>query len=237
MASPNSSPDTLERDSSPGEHGHLKDEQSPLEDEQKTATEWSGPHDSGNPVNWSTSKKVYHTIVPCAVGFLCPFGSSVYTPGYKQVMLEFGVSREISLLPFVFYFLGLSFGPIIAAPTSEQFGRKIVYLASVPTFSIFTLGAGFSECIGSLTLCRFFAGLFASPGLALGTGSISDIFSAEKRGPPMSLYVFMIQLGPALGPVVGGFVTFDKGWRWTQWVICFGTVFTFAVSLYCCRSA
>lgn len=42
-----------------------------------------------------------------------PFGSSVYTPGHQQVMQEFGVSQEISLLPFSFYLLGLSFGESI----------------------------------------------------------------------------------------------------------------------------
>ena len=70
----------------------------------------------GNPHNWSGKKKFYHIAVPTAIAFLCPFGSSVYTPGVDQVSREFGVSREVALLPFVFYLLGLSFGPIVAGP-------------------------------------------------------------------------------------------------------------------------
>lgn len=205
------------------------------ENEKRTAKDWWSPHDDANPQTWSSSKKIFHSIVPPAVGFLCPFGSSVYTPGQQQVQAEFGVPREVAILPFVFYLLGLSFGPIIASPTSEQYGRKIVYMSSLPIFAAFTLGAGFSRGIASLIVCRFFAGLFSSPGLSIGTGTISDIWPPEKRGPPMSIFVCMVQMGPALGPVIGGFVVQNRDWRWTQWVICFGIVIVFAVSFKGCQ--
>lgn len=38
--------------------------------EPKTAHDWWGPDDPGNPQNWSSGKKIYHSIVPPAVGFL-----------------------------------------------------------------------------------------------------------------------------------------------------------------------
>jgi MFS family permease len=117
-------------------------------------------------------------------------------------MLDFGVSREIALFPFVFYLLGLSFGPIIAAPVSETFGRKVVYMSASPFFAAFTLGAGFSRNIVALVICRFFAGLFSSPGLSIGTGTISDVWPPEKRGPPMAAFITSVQMGPALGPLV-----------------------------------
>lgn len=44
--------------------------------------------------------------------FGSPFGSSIYTPAISEVSRDFHVSREIALLPFVFYLLGLSFGPV-----------------------------------------------------------------------------------------------------------------------------
>lgn len=170
--------------------------------EKRTAEDWWGAQDDGNPQKWRTGKKIYHTIVPAAVGFLCPFGSSVYTPGHQGVMAEFGVSRVVSQLPFAFYLLGLSFGPIVASPTSETVGRKTVYQSALPVFAIFTLGAGFSQNITSLIICRFFAGLFSSTGLSIGTGTVSDVWPAELRGAPMSFFICMVQMGPALGPVI-----------------------------------
>lgn len=110
-------------------------------------------------------------------------------------MAEFGVSRIISLLPFSFYLLGLSFGPIMAGPSSETFGRKAVYLTALPGLGAFTLGAGFSQNITSLTVCRFFAGLFASPGLSIGTAMVSDFLAPEQRGGPVAVFITFVQMG------------------------------------------
>jgi multidrug resistance protein len=194
------------------------------QDQTNALTDWTGPDDLDNPQRWSLQKKVYHTIIPTSIAFLCPFGSSVYTPARNEIMAQFGVSKEVSLLPFCLYLLGLSFGPVIAAPTSETFGRKAVYIAGLPLFGLFTLGAGFSNNITSLTVCRFFAGLFSSPGLSIGTGTISDVWITEKKGLPMAAFITSVQMGPALGPLVGGFVVERENWRWTQWTILFALV-------------
>lgn len=146
-------------------------------------------------------------------------------------MQYFMVSREVALLPFSLYLLGLAMGPIIAAPVSETFGRKPVYLSALPLFAFFTIGAGFSSGIVSLTVCRFFAGLFSSPGLSIGTGTISDVWPPEKRGAPMSTFVSMVQMGPAFGPLIGGFVTETRSWRWTQWVMLFGMAIVIGITI------
>lgn len=131
------------------------------------------------------------TQCPCC----SPFGSSVYTPGHEEVAKMFGVSLEVALLPFTFYLLGLSFGPIIAGPSSETVGRRAVYVSALPAMGAFTLGAGFSQNITALTLCRFFAGLFASPGLSIGTAMVSDFLAPEERGGPVAVFITMVQMG------------------------------------------
>ena len=67
--------------------------------------------------------------------------------------------------------------------------------------TVFTLGAGFSQDITSLTVCRFFAGLFASPGLSIGTAMVSDFLAPEKRGGPVAVFIAFVQMGPVFGPV------------------------------------
>lgn len=216
------------------------------EKEVVSAKDWAGPDDKDNPQNWPLSKKLYHTLIPTSIAFLCPFGSSVYTPGRQQVQEQFGVSQEVSLLPFCLYLLGLSFGPVIAAPTSETFGRRWVYVIGLPLFAIFTLGAGFANSITTLIVCRFFAGLFSSPGLSIGTGTISDVWKPEKKGFPMAAFITSVQMGPALGifmqtiisgtdfligPLIGGYVVEGESWRWTQWVILFALAWIFAITL------
>lgn len=186
-----------------------------------TAQDWTGPDDPENPFNWPLWQRVYHTTVPAVFGFAVTFGSSVYTPGYPEVMAKFHVSSTAALLPLSLYVLGLAFGPVLAAPISETRGRKVVYLVSIPLAALFTLGAGFSQTIAALSICRFFAGFFGSPVLAVGGGTNVDLWPPIHRAVATSSFLLAPFLGPAIGPPVGGFAAQYKGWRWTQWPILF----------------
>jgi len=139
-------------------------------------------------------------------------------------MHDFSVSEEVALLPFSFYVLGLAFGPMISSPISETFGRRFVYLTSVPVFALFIMGSGFAQSIATLIVCRFFAGLFGSPALSIGSATISEVWIPANRAIPMSLYVATPFLGPALGPLIGGFAVMALGWRWTAWITIFITI-------------
>jgi MFS family permease len=114
-------------------------------------------------------------------------------------MTAFSVSRTLALIPLTVYVLGLAFGPILSAPISEMYGRQIVYLTSPPIFMLFTLGAGFSQSLASLIVCRFFAGFFGSPALAVGAGTGADIFPPRVRAVTTSMFILAPFLGPALG--------------------------------------
>ncbi|KIW08854.1 uncharacterized protein PV09_00779 [Verruconis gallopava] len=190
-----------------------------------------GPDDAENPQNWPMWKRVYHTIPPALFGFAITFGSSVYTPAYKEIAERFDVSPTASLLGVTLYVIGLGLGPMIASPLSETFGRHIVYRISLPISALFTLGAGFSSSFGSLLVCRFFAGATGSPVLAVGAGTLADMFPPRIRARATSSFLMSPFLGPSIGPFLGGFVAQYKTWRWTNWVTLFILVVCYASSL------
>lgn len=186
--------------------------------------DWDGPDDPENPWNWPLWKRCYHTFIPSGIALVCTLASSIYVPGREDVMRELGASQVVAILPYSIYVLALAVGPMLAGPASEVLGRKAVYLVSIPIFALFILGSGFSQNIASLIICRFFAGVFGSPGLSIGSATVADVWRPHERAIPMSLYVTTPFLGPALGPLVGGYATVAYGWRWTQWVLLFFTV-------------
>src|SRR5438132_1309340 len=108
-------------------------------------------------------------------------GSSIYSPAAHEIVEQFHVSATASLLPVSLYVLGLGFGPVLAAPISETYGRMVVYRVSLPLSMLFTLGAGFSQSFASLLVCRFFAGLLGSPVLSVGAGTNADLFPPKTR--------------------------------------------------------
>lgn len=125
--------------------------------------------------------------------------SSMYTPAIKTVKAEYDVSTDIAILPFSFYTLGLAFGPMIGSPLSETLGRRRVYQITLPVFALFILGSGFAKSIGTLIICRFFAGFWGSPALSIGSATISDVWPPAQRAIPMAAYVAAPFMGPALG--------------------------------------
>ncbi|KAH8426521.1 MFS transporter [Aspergillus melleus] len=175
--------------------------------------------DQKHPRDWSTARKTITTIIICAIGFTTTVGASIYSPGHEQVQTEFNVSTTVSLLPLSAYSLGLAFGPMISSPLSEAFGRRLVYLITLPLFDIFMVGVGLSKNIVSLIICRFFAGLFAAPGVSVAAATIADYTAPSERAIPLCTYYSIPFTGSAVGPLIGGYVVDAKGWRWTAWVV------------------
>lgn len=108
--------------------------------------------------------------------------TSTYTPAIPYVQIQFGVSRELAIIPLSLYTLGMGIGPLFAAPLSELFGRRIIYLLSMPLFLVFTSGAGAAKSIQTLIVCRCLAGTLGTAPLAIGAGTISDIWDLERDG-------------------------------------------------------
>src|SRR5438045_9702986 len=65
-------------------------------------------------------------------------------------------------------------------------------------------------------LCRFFGGVFASSPLGIVGVAMADMWTAAYRSAATAGFAFATFVGPAMGPIVGGFVTQSYlGWRWT----------------------
>jgi DHA1 family multidrug resistance protein-like MFS transporter len=145
------------------------------------ATDWTGLDDPDNPRNFHRKTRIYSTVSVTVLAFVTTFAASVYSPGIEGVSVEFDVSHSVAVLPLSLYNLGLAAGPILGSPLSETWGRKIVLLITTPGFMVFTMGAALSSDIVSLTVCRFFAGVFAAPAVGNASASICDYTSGSKE--------------------------------------------------------
>ncbi|KAK7204269.1 major facilitator superfamily domain-containing protein [Myxozyma melibiosi] len=188
-------------------------------DKKYAQLEWDSPDDPDNPQNWSAARRWYYTFVVAWMCLVVTFGSSIYVAGATRMVLELGVSRVVAFLGLSLYLVGLAFGPAIAAPISETQGRSVVYYISIPLSMLFTTGVGKAQNIGTVLVCRFFAGLFASPVLAVAGGTIQDMWPMHMVGLAMAGFCLAPFAGPVLGPIIGGFLEEKKSWRWTMWVL------------------
>jgi MFS family permease len=70
-------------------------------------------------------------------------------------------------------------------------------------------------------VCRFLAAAAGSPSLAIGGGSVADLWDMSEGGAMAAILVVQtFFLGPSLGPLIGGYALETRGsWRWLMWVM------------------
>ncbi len=97
---------------------------------------------------------------------------------------------------------------------SDILGRKRYYMISVALFSIASFLCGLAPNLAFLVVARIAQGL-AGGGLQPTTQTILvDTFPPQRRGQALALFGVTAILGPAIGPVLGGFITDHFSWRW-----------------------
>lgn len=71
--------------------------------------DWFDENDPENPMNWSTSKKVFVTFEICFLTWSVYIGSAIYSAGTETVVKDFGVSQVKATLGLTYVFLRFRF--------------------------------------------------------------------------------------------------------------------------------
>ena len=97
---------------------------------------------------------------------------------------------------------------------SNVLGRKRFYMGCVALFTLASVACAFSTSLGMMLLFRVLQGI-GGGGLAPTEQSIfADSFTPKQRALAFSLYGFTVVTAPAVGPVLGGWLTDSYSWHW-----------------------
>ncbi|ORY95219.1 major facilitator superfamily domain-containing protein [Syncephalastrum racemosum] len=112
------------------------------------------------------------------------------------------------------FVLAIGIAPLFWAPLSERIGRRWVYITSMAFYVVFTIICGIASNLGLFFAFRVLQGIASSAGMAVGGGSVADLFSPQERGRAMSIFMLATIIGPAFAPMIGGYIAQYLGWRW-----------------------
>lgn len=136
-------------------------------------------------------------------------------PALTSISREFHISSQVeSQLVLSIFVLAYAFGPLVLGPLSEIYGRVPVLQSANLVYLVFNIACGVSRNKSEMIAFRFLSGLGGSAPLAIGGGVLSDCWRADERGHAISIYSLAPLLGPAVGPIAGGFITQYTTWRW-----------------------
>src|SRR5476649_1758920 len=102
----------------------------------------------------------------------------------------------------------------LSAWLSRLFGRKRYYMICVTIFTVSSLLCGFAPSLGALIFFRVLQGVGGGGLAPVEQAILVDTFPAAKRAAAFALYSMAIVTAPAIGPILGGWITDSFSWRW-----------------------
>jgi len=150
-----------------------------------------------------------------AAAFLGPFTQTVYAPSLPELQDFFGVDTLLVNLTISLFTAILALSNFVVGPAADRRGRRAVLL---PGLVAFVLGS--ILCLSATSYSFFLAGRAVqafgiSTALLVAPTVVGDIFPPAERAQAMSVYQTVIFLGPVLGPLLGGVIAQQLGWRWS----------------------
>jgi len=102
----------------------------------------------------------------------------------------------------------------LSAWLSRVFGRKTYYMSCVALFTGTSFFCGIAPTLGIMLIARVLQGIGGGGLAPVEQAILVDTFPPEKRATAFALYTVAIVTAPAIGPVLGGWITDNYTWRW-----------------------
>ncbi len=106
----------------------------------------------------------------------------------------------------------------IAGKLGDLFGRKPFLLIGIAGFVLASALCGQAQDMTQLVIFRGVQGLFGGALFASVFASIADLFDPRTRARMQGLFGGIFGIASIVGPVVGGYLTDNVGWRWVFYV-------------------
>jgi len=103
------------------------------------------------------------------------------------------------------------FSPIWGA-LSDRYGRKVMVERAMFSGALLIAAMGFAQNVGQLALMRFLTGAFTGT-VTAATALVATTVPRERSGYALGLLQMAIYIGASLGPLLGGLVADNFGFR------------------------
>lgn len=97
---------------------------------------------------------------------------------------------------------------------AEFLGKRNYLLISIGGFTIASVLCGVSPNLPALVLCRVVQGAFGGGLQPLSLTLIAEVFEQQEQPRTIAIWAQSVSAAPLVGPVLGGFITDQLGWRW-----------------------
>ena len=111
------------------------------------------------------------------------------------------------------YTLCMSALLLIGGAAADRFGRRVLFLIGIVSFTLASIACGFAPDIGALIAARAIQGVAAALLIPCSLAIIGAAFDEQERGAAIGIWSGASALAAGAGPLLGGWLIDHLSWR------------------------
>ena len=153
-------------------------------------------------------------VVISIATFMEVLDTTIANVSLRHIAGSLAISQDQSTYILTSYLVANAIVVPISGWLATMIGRKRFYMICVGLFTLASAGCATSTSLSQIVIWRVLQG-FGGGGLAPVEQSIfADTFPVRKRPQAFALYGLTVVFAPAIGPILGGWLTDAFSWHW-----------------------
>ncbi|KAJ5628453.1 hypothetical protein N7490_010681 [Penicillium lividum] len=180
------------------------------------------PPSSAQPYSiFTLNQKRFFTYLLGYLTLASSLTATIYFPLIDLLSNQYNVSTQLINLTITFYVIFQAISPAFWAPLSDTLGRRPVFLMTFSLYASASLGLALNKShYVALILLRGLQSIGGSAVMSLAYAVVADISPHSERGRILGPMLTSTNLGPCIGPVIGGGAILGSGdAMWCFWTL------------------
>ncbi len=170
-------------------------------------------------------------MLVAGLGMVGPFAIDSFFPAFPTMARVLDATAAEMQLTLSAYLLGFALMSLVHGPLSDALGRRPIVLVNLWIFAIANVGAALSTSLETMVAWRLLQGLAGGAGTIIGRAIVRDCLDGVAAQRLMSRITLIFLIGPAIAPVIGGWIYVQFGWQAIFWfVACFAALLALTVA-------
>jgi DHA2 family multidrug resistance protein len=157
-------------------------------------------------------------VVVALAAFMEVLDTSIANVALPHIAGDLGSSRDESTWVLTTYLVANAVVLPITGWLSSLMGRKRFFMICIALFTLASLFCGAAPTLPVLLASLALQGAGGGGLQPMAQSIMADSFPPKMRGAAFALFGMTVVVAPALGPILGGWITDNYTWRWIYFI-------------------